>query len=356
MIKKALYYWGKKPVELIILDGSEECSLSEVELGCYPKLIYIHKPMPISVEKRLYTSLEFIKTPFVQIISDDEYILYSYLSKAVECLESDDALVAVVGDTVGFSMYKNKFHAWEEYRSINRMSISSSFAIERIKERCTVTGFMIFYSLMRANVYKIAVQMIAEHSYTCPYISEYQMDATICALGRVKYLPRLAWFRNRGNLPVYNQQFDRKIYFNEWLSDSSNSIDRVRLEKCFDKYIGKYFDGQEDIGKIVVEIFSKFEKKSLSVDEKNWIRIIYYLKRIVSKLLPINFKRHLKSTLFRLGLIDKREDNDLFLRFEKKLNGIEGAMLRCEIGEIIYFENEALKNTLQNSVTFVQKV
>ena len=74
-ILRTMNYWSNTNVKLDILDGSEtpiEDHLIE-KLSKYIKYIY----NPLSVHQRILHSLEFVKTEFAILGSDDEYFVPS---------------------------------------------------------------------------------------------------------------------------------------------------------------------------------------------------------------------------------------------------------------------------------------
>lgn len=282
-LSRVLNYWSSQQVDVVVVDGSavpfsfgNDCDLNS-------NIRYFH--LPLSIEERLNFASKNIYTDFVSLISDDEILLYSALNKAADFLCNDLSYSAVLGTTVAFRHSRKGLSFRGEYLSASNLRINSEDPAYRLIQRVRVKGNSIFYSLTRAEVMKTALEFIGSHTYSCPYIGEYQMEAILLGAGKVKVIEDLMWLRNRDYGCVNLPSFDRSVMFSDWMIDPKNTDQLSILKNSFEVYFGKVSPSKHVSGEFFVNLFSDSVRDSASRQPpKNLlIRLIRYVARHLSE-------------------------------------------------------------------------
>jgi glycosyltransferase domain-containing protein len=257
-LSRALFYWLRYPVNIIVVDGSEVPSIEINAFKMYGNLTYCH--MPLTIEKRLAYAASILTGKYAIQISDDEFLSYSALVTASKILDEQKNISAVLGATLAFKKIENKFFSSIWYPSAQNLNISGRTPSERLKQRCSVRGNSIYYPLVRVDTMRAALLIVGENHYSCPYVAEYQMEALFCLFGSVKVIPELMWFRSHEVPMINNKNNNRDIFFSEWIKDKNNLFEVEILKKsCSINF--NYFENST--GSITadefIDSFSKFE-------------------------------------------------------------------------------------------------
>jgi len=292
-ILRALDYWKQYPVEVIIMDGSPKRSILNTTLIKYPNVVYHH--VVSSFEERLMQGASNVKTPYGMFLSDDEFLIYPALVEACEALKSEHELSAVLGSSVQFSVFRGQMVGAICYSSSQLLKIDGESPLSRLEQRHKCPGNIIFYSLTRANILKLAAEFISEKKYSCQYISEYQMEAVLCSAGKVRVLNRLMWLRSLETPPVSFKGWRRSVHFDQWCMDNKNIAELSHLKKSADKFLSMAGVGDKKIpGKIFIDKYSKYEEDINKPERtlKNKIKI--HLRQFF-ELLPSKLKFHIRN-------------------------------------------------------------
>lgn len=278
-LRGVLQYWSNQAVDVIVVDGSDEPLFYTNDHSLSQNISYYH--FPTSIEERLKFASDHLETDYACIVADDEILLYSALHKAADILATDLSYSAVIGATLGFKQTTNGFYFRGEYLTANELSIDSDEPLFRLNQRVSVTGNSIFYSLTRSTILQTAIEFIVSNGYSCPYIPEYQMEAILAGAGKVKVLHDLMWLRNRSGAVITHQSFDRNIYFYSWMLDPENAKQLSRLKESFEVYFGKIAPSANISGEYLVNLFSEYEKASISCQRPSslLVRIGNYIRR-----------------------------------------------------------------------------
>jgi len=295
---RCLLYWAEYPVNLIIMDGSTLPTLQEVDVNRLDRVTYVH--LPKSFEDRLCIGAAMVRTPYAMFLSDDEFILNSGLISACEVMDFDPEVSAVLGRTLIFATFKGNMLADFYYESASNLNINSASPLERFRERLQVPENVIFYSLTRTNTLQLAGKFIAERKYSCPYVSEHQVEAIFCAAGKVVVLPRVFWLRNLDTPPVSITGWDRLVKFKNWIVDASHSDEISYLLQSADRHLAV---ANSDVQNITGEEFLSELKKIALRSRNNHLSFLYKVKLMFNrgfKFLPgwiRNFVRGLRRSI-----------------------------------------------------------
>ena len=297
-LRRALIYWLRYPVNIIVIDGSESPSIELSEFEMHFNLAYFH--MPVSLEERLLYAASILTGEYAIQISDDEFLSYDALMAASNILNQKKHISAVLGATLAFKKIDNKFLSCIWYSSAQNLNISGATPSERLRQRCLVRGNSIYYSLMRVETMRAALLMIGEHHYSCPYVAEYQMEATICLFGDVKVMRQVMWFRSQEVPMISNEGIKRNIFFGDWIMDSNNKSEIENLKRSINANFNRSGNSIDSITpEEFIKTFSNFERyepRLLLI--KNIIEFVKSFKLMKLLFLPLNKLRRRASSNF----------------------------------------------------------
>lgn len=102
-LKRALEYWNSVGISLIVVDGSHHQYLGDIP----PNTAYYHCPKS-SVGSRWSSALKHVKTPYVALCADDDFLVPSGLETCLSHLEAYSELASVQGLSVSFEIFNRK--------------------------------------------------------------------------------------------------------------------------------------------------------------------------------------------------------------------------------------------------------
>ena len=103
LLDRALSYYSKFSVKIIVVDGSKNRKKIR-----YKNVQYFHNP-GISLEQRLLMAVKKIPDNFILISQDDDFINFSVVKKAMKILNENKDIAWVSGDQVYFHKYFGKY-------------------------------------------------------------------------------------------------------------------------------------------------------------------------------------------------------------------------------------------------------
>lgn len=328
-IRRAVVYWQDYPVQIIILDGSPNPFVLENTVTVSKNITYLH--ILSSFEERLLVGASLVKTPYAMFISDDEFLIYPALFEATEVLKSEPKVAAVLGGTMQFLLSKGKMLGAPCYASAHNLNIDSESPIKRFEQRLRYPGNIIFYSLTRAPILLLAARFIADKRYSCQYISEYQMEAMLCAAGKVVVINRLMWLRSLETAPVSFKGWRRSVLFNEWCQDNENEADLVYLEKSADSFLSMVSENIQNIKGIdFIRNYAKFEKIANSNDRMLTRSFKKYIQQLI-EMVPKNLGKQLLSLKSRLRVRSKTT----FMQLDQVMLQLELMGVRTDKAELL---------------------
>jgi hypothetical protein len=184
----------------------------------------------------------------------------------------------------------------------SKLNIDSIYPIERFRQRLSVSENIIYYSLTRVEVLRLAGQFIAERKYSCPYIQEYQVEAVFCAAGMVKVIPCIFWLRNLDVPPISFKGWDRSILADNWLCDVSNASEIIRLSKSADYFLAKSSGHDEKItGKEF--LFEVKQSRRIQGNSRASVSIVdgmYLVSRNVYESLPVCLREFVRKVRLQI--------------------------------------------------------
>lgn len=294
-ILRQLIYWNDSGIRLLILDGSEE-SLPKNILFIANELenvTYLH--LPISFENRLNKAINYIETPYVALLSDDEFLLKSSLKKLAYRLDQDKNLSGCIGQSLRFNFHRDK-DVIDYSRGYPHLGFRAEHkeVLERIKYAMNPYNAATAYGLLRKDVWLEGWGK--SEKYSCVYVSEIYQAFVTYVCGKYIAIDDLYWLRSDENAPVEIDNGDRQFEFDHWwagkdfLSEKNNFLDR--LEKVI---LNQTESNLDEAKSILLESINSYLEYSTS--KLNKMR--KFLKKILRIVLPYMVLRYLKNRILQ---------------------------------------------------------
>lgn len=320
----SLHYWSEYPVDIIVIDGSKEPSLSGETLSLFAGIQYFH--LPVSVEKRLSFAASKVKSKYSILCADDDFLSYASLAEAANILACNADVSAVLGETLGFVKLGKEVLFKSHYMDARSLNISSTDPKERYAQRTNASDSVIFYSLVRIETLILVCNLIAEYEYDCPYVTELQVEAFFCAAGKVVVIPQVMLFRNFGVPAISSIKYNRNVSFLDWVRHPKNLQDIEKLKEYTSKYFAKATLSQNPLtGTQFIELNIKKNVQEL-LPKQNYLisnfRKLYFLS-------PVLFKRLIRAVL--IGFFGKTPS---------RLQSISKMYAELDLCKVQYNKNE----------------
>lgn len=332
---RQIAYWGKSEAQLIIVDGSPESLSSAIldMLKTLPNIRYLHNP--VDVFDRLKLAAQLIKTEFTVLQGDDEFLLKSGLSKAIQQMHSDPSLSACIGQTLGFFLNENKTDVkyGETAYLFWKYNILQENVSDRLQKLMSTYNAATSYAVQRSAVW--IQSWAAIQKWTSPYASEMKQAMSTLIAGKLASVEDIYWLRSNENNPISIVGFNRDISFEQWWKSPLYKAEKDSFIGMLVTEISERNDmTADDSRNLVLESVAAF----LKLDQENdndkksklsfWIRLRVHLAKLIRFMLPEGFYIFLKSLLVKrltlsqgggLGSIqDLRIQNSKLFSFNEK--------------------------------------
>lgn len=286
-------YWCDSDVQLLVLDGSDKplpknilIIVNELE-----NVTYLH--LPISVENRLNKAINFIKTPYVVSLSDDEFLLKSTLEKLANRLDEDKNLSGCIGQSLRFNFHRDK-DVIDYSKGYPHLGFRAEHkeVLERIKYGMNPYNAATSYGLLRKDVWLEGWGEIEK--YSCVYVSEIYQAIVTYVCGKYIAIDDLYWLRSDENAPVEINNENRQFEFDQWWADRSFLLEKNKFLNRLQKIILNRTELNSDEAKsILLESINSYLKFSTS--KLNKMR--KFLTKILRIVLPHTVYHYLKNRI-----------------------------------------------------------
>ena len=167
-IKRQLLYFADKPIDIIFADDSKK-DFYPAKKGKIGKLNwrYFRINKKSSIYERWFKASKLIKTKYVCMLDDTDFMPYTTLNKAKTFLEKNKSYKAIGGLRFTISKEKknnlfnleNKFKDIENYKNYSKEKNLNYIFSKQLTRN-------IFYSLVDASVFKDAIKIIYDFKNT----------------------------------------------------------------------------------------------------------------------------------------------------------------------------------------------
>jgi glycosyltransferase domain-containing protein len=146
LLKRAIEYYLNFNCNIIICDSSENKS---IEILNNSKLTYLHN-LNTTFAKKLYNAITYVKTKYVCLSSDDDFLSLKGVHKGVSFLENNDDYYSVQGRYVQFYSNKNNFTTVNLYDAAGLIHYDSDSPFQRALDS-SKNGMQLLYALHRTE-------------------------------------------------------------------------------------------------------------------------------------------------------------------------------------------------------------
>ncbi len=311
-LKSAINFYSKFQINTIAVHNCEKfISASEIPTNCN------YFPGSLGISQRLSQAANVVSTKYVVMISDDEFLIPSALSKIVNQLKYDETLSSCFGQTIALNKYKEKMIGNMTYSSLRTYSNRNDSILKRVDyhlhQNSGVAPVGSVYRVMKIETFKQLVLIWGKilDTTSCKYIFEIIADIYLLVQGKSEYIDEIVWCRNWVNPSLSDNTVNRNLYFYQWWE-----------QKVYENQKTKFID----------HVFNDLSRY-ITFDQLNIILHNYYLVRKVIELSEQNsneskfFSRlTFRKIRAKLKLIEnyfkeyKTDDIQVILSYVKKTN------------------------------------
>lgn len=296
-ILRQILYWRGSGATLIIIDGSES-SLEDKfqdEINKFNDVAYINSTLPLNL--RLTFAGELIKSKYSVYCSDDDFLLHSALSNAIDVLENNSDLVACMGQSLRFNVLSDNRVTYGTCYIFNNPNLASSSYEDRITAATSNYAPVTCHAVMRSEIWKTSWGSIPNSSSS--QILEFYQAIAVYLCGKLLIIQDLYLLRTLENLPLSTTDANRSISsFEWWNKEFFSSEKRDFLDNLSNLAFEKIHVEKNLIIKFLFEQVDSLIN-SLLKEPSNIHRIWTMLKIRINYLFPnfLNFRRKIISTL-----------------------------------------------------------
>ena len=267
LLKRSAKYWSNYNVKILILDGSsikldDPCLKSK-------NIKYIHDPR--TLYERLLSSPNHIDTEFMILACDDEFYLPSALSTCINFLSTEPSFSCCGGRAVGFRTKEKKIFGIRQYPQLRGLCLDHDSATDRIFKHFSDYVPAHFYSVIRANKWKIICLYVFQKKNSFLYSSELQLEFLTVLSGKSKIISELMWMRNN-EISRIDSRSD--IPIEEWWYDKKNENEKISFLQNMKKACNDLSTNQNSIlnEETISNLFEVHIKRILEYNNKNLFR------------------------------------------------------------------------------------
>lgn len=214
---KTLEYWSNFDISVLVLHNTEKPLQRIADM---PNVRYVVAKLPYG--ERCGMVSEYLATEYAILSSDDEVYLPSALAEMKALLDNDRDLKSIGALTLAIGSYGPMTTGTFSYSKMLGYSNRAKTPLNRLNAHFSENGGYrngAIYRLMRKELMNSMMNLFAQISEcSTPYIYEVTGEIFINASGESQYVDTIYWLRNWINSPVGHQNWDRKLYFKDWIS------------------------------------------------------------------------------------------------------------------------------------------
>lgn len=266
-LQRTINFLEKYNFKIVVLDGGD-CN-SVLNFNPLKTKIIISKT---SLFNRLKLSTNYIDTPYVKLLSDDEFLFNNTIENFIDFLETNSDYSSISGKALRFLVNESKIKYFTVYDNFLSHNLSSNKEIERLSlhfENYTPT---IFFSIIRTEIWKKIFENFDSSPANIYGIEEILIETVTCLLGKCKVLDELFLLRSDENTSIDINLETLKFF--EWIP-SSHLINQKYLSFLEKISNLKVFYSQVSPNSIH-HIYSKYaEVSKKQIHAKNKFRFIH---------------------------------------------------------------------------------
>lgn len=315
---RTLNYWNEiSGPKVHLIDGSRS-PINPVLLDDLTSKVNYHH-MPENLYLRLEFSFSLIKSPYVVMQGDDEFLLPSALSKAKSFLDLNPSFISCGGQAIRFRCREKEIFTSLAYTKHGNTDISAENSVDRVKTVFNNYSPYSIYNVTRSSAWIRGFQPVVQN-YNWKIGSGWEellFEFSISYSGKIKHLPNLYWLRSEENQPVSTKQIESGPPFDLWWPDSGNAADHDRF--CNILYNNLCFNDQDSLKKLINDAFSSYSRNELAVRKSKSKIIQRMLNEIWLEWIPPKMKEIIRAQVRKFrkeSNLTLKEMTDQFLRTE----------------------------------------
>jgi len=283
-LKRSLDYWGSTDIDIIVADGSD----NEYE-GCIPINVTYFYNKELTVGQRWLNALQKVKTPYVAICADDDFLSINGIKSCLDYLKNFSDYASVQGISVTFQIddKKNIYVEISNYKMLGH-HIDGDVAQQRLNQLFDEYIYQI-YSIYRLQVLRPAFEACKDLSN--PNYLELAAAIVPTIFGKHKVLP--VFYSARQNISGSSSETFEVPRFESRKAEFSINYQRWRtnLAKIYSEVEGSSFrDSMEIIDKTLTQYyqwdFKAFPNRK-AIDTKFWsLPFVFIMKTSLKKIFP----------------------------------------------------------------------
>ena len=330
---RAMRFWNDKDVQVHFMDGSDE-PIEENELKFLsPNILYHYGPNDLY--KRIYKSVDLVKTDFAALLSDDEFFIPESIDLCIKELDENSDLVSCVGEVFGFNIRKGKVLGFPVYGGFVDYKVDSTDPLERMNFHMNQKYLQTtLYAVSRTGPWKKVIKSIFSKEFSAYAMWEIQFESAIHIFGKSKVIPHLMWLRSREGLPTRgtSPSMSSEYLFYDWWVDRSKVEQKSefldRYVKLFTEKHGHSDHVREGIKKIFSQYSTNYQVTLESIIALKAIKNKWYW-RVIHSFLDLfpNFRYLLKGIL----KIDRKKDP---VKMKKAISNLENTGVKVNHSEL----------------------
>lgn len=155
---------------------------------------YLHLPDKKFAEKILI-ALDYVKTDYVAMCADDDFILYSALYKGISVLEKENSFKTIVGKYIAFhEEFDGKF-----YKITKSLPIDINLNASDNAKLFFSNYHQILWAMYQKNILATSFDIIDKANFTNDNFIELVIGSIVCYTGGIKYLNEVWGVRELSN-------------------------------------------------------------------------------------------------------------------------------------------------------------
>ena len=320
-ILRQISYWHGTGATLIVIDGSEH-SLEDRfqgEIDKFNDVVYIHSTLQLNL--RLTLAGQLIQSKYAVYCSDDDFLLHSALSNAINVLEKNPDLVACMGQSLRFNVLSDNRVSYGTCYAFKNPDLTSNSYEDRIAAATSRYTPVTCHAVMRSETWKTSWGSIP--GYSSSQILEFYQAIALYLSGKLLITKDLYLLRTLENLPLSTTDANRSISSSDWWhkdlfgSEKMDFLDKLsnlanKQSHSEEKLIKKFLFDQMDI---LINNLPKEPSKSSRILINLRIRIKHVFPNLFNLLRKILIFLRPRTRILNLGFLGdlKLVSSDSFL-------------------------------------------
>jgi glycosyltransferase domain-containing protein len=236
-LSKTLKFWSQFDISVLVLHNTEKPLESAISAT---KLKYVVAKVPYG--ERCGLVAKYLKTKYAVLCSDDEVFLPSALMEMKCLLDEEPELTSVGALTVAVGKYGPSITGTFTYSGMRGYFNLEDSPICRLNHHFNQdNGYRngAIYRLMRKDLMASTMNLFSQLAqFSTPYIYEVSGEIFVNAFGKTKYIETVYWLRNWINSPVGHKNWNRKLYFKDWVEQDQYRVQYLSWSAIMQNALG----------------------------------------------------------------------------------------------------------------------